>query len=141
MFIQILKKSCFRACYIYTCLSILYLFITLGLFQTNANPYPLAVIRLFPFSFFLTFAHTLVMDIKEKGTWKLPTHFLIVTLDLIFFVWLPHKNTLSNRSTLILFIIYLVLYGLGALIIRLFGTKRTPKNSEYKSVYSQKKRK
>lgn len=139
MFIHILKKSFFRACCGYTVLSIFYLIIMLDLYLTSANPYPLTLLRMFAFCFLISFANSLVIDIKQKGAWKLPVHFLILTLDVILFLWLPAKDTLSSASTLILLLLYVVLYAVIALIVRHILTKRKEKTSEYKSVYSQNK--
>ncbi len=140
MFIQILKKSLYRAALGYTAVSILYLVIMLDLFQTSANPYPLTLLRLFPFCFLITFANALVTEIQQKGAWKLPVHFLIVTLDVILFVWYPFRDALSGSSALILFVCYLVLYAVGALIAR-HVCKKKERSSEYQSVYTQKNRK
>ncbi len=139
MLISILKKSFCRACVGYTILSIFYLIIMLDLYLTNANPYPLTLLRLFPFCFFIALANTLVLDIKKKGLWKLPIHFAILTLDLILFIWLPFKAALSPSSSFILFLVYLILYTIGALIVRHTVSKRKETTSEYKTVYSQSK--
>lgn len=140
MFLQILKKSFCRASLGYTVISIFYLIIMLDLYLTSANPYPLTLLRLFPFCFFIAFANVLVTEIKKKGAWKLPVHFLILTLDLILFIWYPAKDTLSPGSNLILFMLYLVLYAACALIVRHISKKKET-NSEYQSVYTQNKRK
>ncbi len=139
MLIQILKKSFCRACCAYTVLSIFYLVIMLDLYLTSANPYPLTLLRLFPFCFFIAFANVLVSTLKKKSTWKIPVHFLILTLDLILFVWLPAKEELSSASTLILFLVYLLLYAIGALIVRHIVVRRKETNSDYKTVYGQTK--
>ena len=139
MLISILKKSFCRACCAYSILSIFYLIIMLDLYLTIANPYPLTLLRLFPFCFFVAFANRLVLDIKKKGAWKLPVHFSILTLDLILFVWLPFKNTLSPSSSLILFLIYIVLYAITTLLVRGSIAKKKETTSEYTTVYSQSK--
>jgi len=140
MFIKILKKSLSRASLGYTAVSILYLVIMLDLFQTSANPYPLTLLRLFPFCFLIAFANALVTEIQKKATWKLPVHFLILTLDVILFVWYPFRDALSGSSSLILFVISLALYAIGALIARHIYKKKE-RTSEYKSVYTQSNRK
>ena len=139
MLISILKKSFCRACCAYTILSVFYLIIMLDLYKTSANPYPLTLLRLFPFCFLIALATTIVIDIKKKGPWKLATQFSILTLDLIFFVWLPFKHTLSPSSSLILALIYIVLYAVIAAIVSHFLIKKQETTSEYKSVYSQSK--
>ena len=139
MLISILKKSFVRACCAYSILSIFYLVIMLDLYLTSANPYPLTLIRLFPFCFFIAFANRLVLDIKKKGSWKLPVHFAILSLDLILFIWLPFKSALSPSSSLILFVIYLILYTVAALIVRGSVAKKKETTSEYTTVYSQSK--
>ena len=138
MFTQILKKSFIRACVVYTLLSILYLIIMLDLYKTSANPYPQILLGLFPFCFLITFANNLVTINKNKAAWKIPVHFSIVTLDLILFIYLPAKNALSGSSSLVLFVVYLFLYIIGALLVRLFFGKYKQDNSEYQSVYGQK---
>lgn len=141
MLVQILKKSFIRACVVYSMLSILYLIIMLDLYQTSANPYPQVLLGLFPFCFLITFANTLVIACPNKGKWKLPVHFSIFTLDLILFIYLPAKNTLSGGSALILFVFYLILYAVGALLVRLFYKKNKQEKTEYQSVYKQKNEK
>lgn len=136
MFLQILKKSFYRASIGYTVASIFYLVIMLDLYLTSANPYPLTLLRLFPFCFLIAFANALVTDIKKKGAWKLPVHFAILTLDIILFIWAPSKDTLSSGTTLILFVLYLVLYAVGALTVRHI-TKKKQTNTEYQSVYTK----
>ena len=139
MFISILKKSFVRACCAYSILSIFYLVIMLDLYLTSANPYPLTLLRLFPFCFFIALANRLVLDIKKKGAWKLPVHFAILTLDLILFIWLPFKSALSPASSFVLFLIYLVIYAVAALILRGCVVKKKETTSEYTTVYSQSK--
>ena len=141
MFVQILKKSFVRTCVVYSLLSMLYLIIMLDLYKTSANPYPQILLGLFPFCFLLTFASTLVTLTPQKGNWKLPVHFSIFTLDLILFIYLPAKNALSGGSALILFVFYLILYAVGALLVRLFYSKHTQQKNEYQSVYRQKNEK
>ena len=141
MFVQILKKSFIRACVVYSILSVLYLVIMLDLYKTSANPYPQILLGLFPFCFLITFANTLVATSQNKGKWKLPVHFLLLTLDLILFIYLPAKNTLSGGSALILFVFYLILYVIGALLVRLFYSKNKQEKTEYQSVYRQKNEK
>lgn len=137
--ISVLKKSFCRACCAYSILSVFYLIIMLDLYKTNANPYPLTLLRLFPFCFLIALATTVVIDIKKQGPWKLALHFSILTLDLVFFIWLPFKHTLSPSTSLILALIYVVIYAIIAAIVSHFIGKRKETTSEYKSVYSQSK--
>ncbi|MBO4979472.1 MAG: hypothetical protein J6D16_03600 [Clostridia bacterium] len=141
MLIKILKKSFIHASCAYSILSIFYLIIMMDLYRTSANPYPLTLLRFFPLCFFIALANALVTEIKTKGAWKLPVHFTILSLALILFVWLPFKDALSPSSSLILALIYIILYAIGALIVSRSVTKKKETTSEYRSVYSNDKRK
>lgn len=144
MLLNIFKKSLKHTCYSYTVLVLLYLFIMLGMFRTSANPYPLTLIMMFPFCFFFALANSLITETSMRGTAKLLVHFLIVTADLVFLLWLPFRGPMSDSTSLVLFVLYLVVYTVGTLIVtRILSTrkKKTESKIEYKRVYGDPNRK
>lgn len=144
MFTNILKKTIRRACYAYTIMSFLYLIIMLDLYRTAANPYPGTIMRFLPFVFLIALANTIVTETKIKKSLKILAHFLIVTSDIVFFVWFPARTLFSAGTVLLLFVIYVILYIAGTSIILLVLSAKKKKrelNSEYQEVYSTTKRK
>ena len=144
MLVNFLKKAVRRACYGYTVLSFLYLIIMFDLYQTASNPYPGTIMRLLPFSFLIALAHTILTDTKLKTSLKIATHFLIVSLDIVFFIWLPTRTSFSGGTVLLLFVLYGILYTIGCVLTLLILSarkKRLEANSEYQEVYSDKNRK
>ena len=138
--VSILKKSLIASCYAFTALTVLYALLMVCIYDTSEGVYMSAVtvFSFFPLSYFFSLATLIVKDTKISGVLKLFVHFIIVTFSLIFFVFIPHGSEISASNAFILFILYTVLYAIGALIFHIIKSRKKQaeeKKSDYKKVY------
>ena len=136
-FFAILKKAVKLSCVSFTWVIIAYSLLVLAFFD-GLGMNPTSVFLFFPCVYVISVANLIVKHTNFSGAGKLFAHFALFTLSLILFVFLPYGSVFSAKSLLLLFVIYLILYIIGAVIyISVNGAKRRKIQSknEYQSVY------
>lgn len=99
---------------------------------------PVSVFLMFPLAFVISFANNVVRHTNLRSGTKLTVHFVLVTLALVLFVYLPHGSGVSSGSAMIVFALYVVLYAIctGFYVTITANKKRKiEKKSEYKNVF------
>ena len=133
----ILKKSVVWACYAFSAIIVIYSLLVI-LFGDGLGMEPVSVLLFYPLSFTLAFANGIVKLTALKGGTKLLLHFILVTLGLALFIFIPHGGILSSGTAFLVFTMYVVLYAVGAVIyISIAGKnkKKKEKSTEYKKVF------
>lgn len=133
----ILKKSASWSCVVYSFIVAFYSFLVLVLFD-GIGMNPISVFLLYPFSFTVSLASCISRYSAMKAVAKAVTHFVLFTLALVLFVFLPYGGVFSSQNALILFVAYCVFYLVVAAVSSSIKTARRRKNekkSEYKNVY------
>ena len=136
-FLSILKKAVKLTCISFTGIILLYSLLVLGFFN-GLGMNPTAVFLFFPCVYVISVANLIVKHTKMSGSGKLFIHFLLFTLSIILFIFIPFGGVFSVKSMLLLFVIYLILYIIGAVIyISVCGAKKKKVQSkdDYQSVY------
>ena len=131
------KKSLVSACYVF-CVLVILSSLLLICFYDGMGVNPVSVSLVYPFLFAVSFANNIVKHTNLKSGIKLVSHFSLVTLSLILFIYLPHSPNLLGGTKLIVFVLYVILYIIGAsLYLALTSRKKrkTDKKSEYKKVF------
>ena len=132
-FTALLKKSC----YIFGIIIILYSLLVIC-FGGGMGMNPVSVALIYPFSFVISFANGVVKHTNLNTGFKLVSHFSLVTLSLILFVYLPSNSNFSGGTKMVAFVLYVILYMVIASIYLAFASrkkKKANKNSEYKNVF------
>ena len=137
---SILKKSLVASCYAFTSLTVLYALLMVCIYDASEGIYMSAVtvFFFFPLAYFISLATFIVKDTKIKGGLKLFSHFTIVTLSIILFIFVPHGGGMSGQNAFILFVVYTLLYAIGASIFGFIKSRKKTSNekkSDYKNVY------
>ena len=126
-----------KACVVFSILIVLYSLSVIA-FSNGSGMNPISVFSLFPFSFSIVLADSVLKYTKWKTGLKIICHFFIFTIALTFFVFLPHGKAFSPKSIMVLFAVYCFLYIAGVLAISLTKSaniRKKEKNAEYKNVY------
>jgi len=137
MFSSLIKRATINSCFIFSSIVVAYALLVTAFFN-GVGMNPTSVILLYPFSFATALAFGLAKHTKLKTGAKLGLHFLIFTLAVILFVYLPHGGMVSSKSALLLFVIYCIIYAIVACtVLSINGKKKRviEKNTEYKNVY------
>ena len=133
----IFKKSVVWACYAFSAIIVIYSLLVI-LFGDGLGMEPVSVLLFYPLSFTLAFANGILKLTALKGGTKLLLHFILVTLGLALFIFIPHGGILSSGTAFLVFTMYVVLYAVGAVIyISIAGKnkKKKEKSTEYKKVF------
>jgi hypothetical protein len=138
--ITIIKKSLISACYSFTALTVLYSLLMICIYDTSEgiNMSAITVFNFFPLSFFISIANSCLKSKKLSGVSKLFIHFVIVTLSIILFIFIPHGGGISSGSAMLLFTAYVFIYFVAVLIYNLLRKRKkalNDKKTEYKKVY------
>lgn len=132
-----LKKSFVSACYIFSAIIILYSLLVICLYD-GMGMNPVSVCLIYPFCFLVALANNILKHAKINIGFKLATHFSLVTLSLILFVYLPSDSHLSGGTIMVAFALYAILYAVGIGIYLALSSKskrKADKKSEYKNVF------
>lgn len=134
---SILVKAARSSCVVFSVIITVYSLLVLAFFD-GVGMNPVSVFLFYPFSFFVTLAACIVKYTHFNGATKLLIHFLIFTLSVVLFIFLPYGSVFSPQNTFILFVIYCVIYAIIGGIFAAFKAsqkRRNEKNTEYKNVY------
>lgn len=134
---SIFKKAILMACYAFSVIILLYSLIVIT-FMEGMGLEPWSVFLFFPLSFGFSLANGIVRCVSLKNGLKITSHFIIVTLSLVLFVYIPRCKTLSAGTAMIIFALYLLAYAVFATVYLLRCSKKRKaidRNTEYKKVY------
>lgn len=141
-FISSVKESLKAACYGFCCLTVLYSFIMLLIYQgVDANMSVRTVLLFYPLSFVITFVCNFMNRKKWNSSLKSFVLYVTILASAGLFIFLPHQNTLKGSSLVILFAMITLSYWFGAAIFfAVYSQQKKKENreSEYTGVYNKK---
>lgn len=136
-FNSILKKALVSACYAFSVIILAYALIGIC-FVDGMGLEPRSVFLLYPLSFGFALANSILKCTTLKSGLKLISHFAIITLSLILFVYVPRSRLISAGTGMIIFALYVLIYVIFAAIYSFVISKKQKikdKNEDYKKVY------
>lgn len=134
---QILKKTAVYSCVVYAAIIVLYSLLVLAFFD-GIGMNPVSVFWLYPFAFVASFATCIVKYTNLKNSTKAFLHFVLFTLAVVLFVFLPYGKIFSPKVALVLFVAYCIVYALISGVVSVVKSKKkrnSDKKEEYKNVY------
>ena len=110
-----------RGCVYFTLLALLMLFINVAISGGEATEYVRVgpFLLLFPCGLGISLADLLRKTKSLPRPWPMLLHFLVTTLSLILFLWLPTNSSMRAATALILLAVYSLLYWIIYLLIHL----------------------
>ena len=128
--LELLKKWFCNTCVWFTCLSLVMLLIGI-LFLPNMDYIStLSYLLFFPFGLCMS-AAGLLMDVKRISIfWRLLIHYTVTMLCLVLLLFLPSGVSLSFAMAFFFFLLFSIIYWVGACVIHILRTNR--RNGEQK---------
>ena len=136
-FNTLLVRALRSACHFFSAIILLYSLLVICIYG-GLGMNPVSVFLMVPLAFVISFANNVVRHTNLRSGTKLTVHFVLVTLALVLFVYLPHGSGVSSGSAMIVFALYVVLYAIctGFYVTITANKKRKiEKKSEYKNVF------
>ena len=134
---RILKKTAVSSCFVYAAIIVIYSLLVLAFFD-GVGMNPVSVFWLYPFSFVASLATCIVKYTNLSKFAKNFWHFVLFTLAVVLFIFLPYGKIFSPKVALVLFLGYCIAYLLVSVIVSISkSTKKRKSESkeEYKNVY------
>lgn len=135
--LQLLKKAFVSCCVLFSVIITVYSLLVISIYG-GLGMNPISVFLLLPFSYIVILANYIVKYTNIKKRAKIFIHFLMFTAAIVLFIYLPHGSAFSPTNSMILFVLYCILYAIGLIIYFSISTaklRKSEKKSEYKNVY------
>lgn len=134
---QLIKKAFISCSILFTVIIVVYSLLVIAIYG-GLGMNPVSVFLLLPFSYVITLANYIVKYTNLGKGVKVFIHFLMFTTATGLFVYLPHGGAFSPKNSLILFVLYCVLYAICLTVYFAVSSaklRKSEKKSEYKNVY------
>ena len=135
---DILKKTFFNGCAVYTTFSALILVIYLLVGSDNEVIEPMRFFLLIPFSFLLAFGFAILKARELNAFIRVICNYVGIALNIFLFLYLPGATNESSGDVLAAFLIISILYGLiYAVAACISASRRKKKNvtKQYKEIF------
>lgn len=137
-FSSILKRALSTACYGFCALTLFYSVLMLGKHDIEANMSVITVLLFYPLCFTISFVNELLRKGSVNGFLCGLIRYATFLVSFGLFICLPHRESLTSTSLLLLFFIVTILYVLGSLLYAWLAPtkkKKEDRASEYVNVY------